>query len=137
LKGVVTTNGKSQPIAWTLDGERVALEIDTRVYSIDAILKSAYKFTDRLYVFVVPSGDADARVIVTLSCKGSTTALSPNVGDFMNELVDQQLRIKLESEFGQVRSLIVAEAFAAGRVLDSGPNDDDYVRDPHGAGTRR
>jgi hypothetical protein len=75
--------------------------------------------------------------LAVLAGKTAATALSPIIGEFMNELVDQQIRIKLEAEFGQVRSLIVAEAFAAGRTLESGSDDDDYIRDPHGAGVRR
>ena len=55
----------------------------------------------------------------------------------MNELVDQQLRVQLDAEFRDVRTLIVAQAFAEGNLLD--PNDEriDYRTDPREAGKRR
>jgi His-Xaa-Ser system protein HxsD len=103
------------------------------VYSVDAILKTAYKFTDRLYIYIGPLAPEGPRT-VALVPKFPSQAMSPIVGEFLNELIDQQLRIGLEHEFGSVRTLIMAEAFADGPKT---ADDDDYLRDPHSAGIRR
>jgi His-Xaa-Ser system protein HxsD len=129
-----TPSTPAGPYAWSLGGESVALELDPTVYSVDAILKAAYKFTDRLYIYIGPVAETGHVRPVALISKTSIGALSPLVGEFMNELVDQQLRCRLETEFGSIRNLIVSEAFADG---PGNPRDDDYVRDPDGAGRRR
>src|SRR5262245_39473187 len=120
--------------AWTLDGVRIALQIDTSIYSTNAVLKTAYKFTDRLFVILVP-GEGSA-VVAILSAKAPRTDLATLVGEFQNELLDQRLREVLECEFGAIRNLLVAQAFSEGNLLRS-ETDDDYERDPDGALDRR
>ena len=51
-------------------------------------------------------------------------------GDFLNELLDQALRERLEAEFGPVRELIVAQAFSEANMLDPVRDDGDYNDDP-------
>jgi len=58
-------------------------------------------------------------------------------GDFSNELIDQRLRERLEQQFGDVRTLIVAQAFAEGNLLDAASADGDYASDPQGIGRLR
>ena len=57
--------------------------------------------------------------------------------EFRNELIDQQLRCTLEQQFKDVRTLIVAQAFSEGNLLDPDADGGDYQRDPLGAGTNR
>jgi His-Xaa-Ser system protein HxsD len=59
---------------------------------------------DRWTLYVLGSPDADPVQVVKVLIK---------------ELVDQALRVQLEEEFGAVRTLIVAQAFSEGNLLDS------------------
>jgi hypothetical protein len=45
-------------------------------------------------------------------------------GDFLNSLLDHQLRRDIESETGQIRELLVAKAFAEAGVLEDTPPGD-------------
>lgn len=125
-----------RPWAWTTDDERVAVAIDTSIYSVPAALAAAYKLTDRAYVFLTRDPDSQSTLWASIRVKPAHD-LAATVGDFANELVDQQLRVSLRSEFGQVQALIVAQAFSSTNLLDSARDEGDYRADPRGAGTRR
>ena len=56
------------------------------------------------------------------------------LGEFANELVDQQLRVRLETQFADMRTLIVAQAFSEGNLLDSTQIEGDIQADPRGIG---
>ena len=122
--------------AWTTGRAHVALTLDTTVYSTNAALRAAYKLSDRCAFFLQPQGDP--RLLdVFLIGKGASADVEPVVLAFMNELADQVLRERLETQFGTVRDLIVAQAFSEGNLLDSSRDDGDYHADPRGAGRGR
>lgn len=124
------------PIWRAEDDRTVAVAVDPAVYSMDAILKAAYKFTGDFYAFVTRSSEVPAAVLVVFRPKRGTA--SPDLaGTFANELVDQQVRCNLDAQFGPLRTMIVAQAFAEGNLLDPARDDGDYLTDPQGAGRRR
>jgi His-Xaa-Ser system protein HxsD len=129
----IRTARPSEPIRF-IDAARVAIEIDASIYSQDAILRATYKFTDRGYV-LLQSHDVPAHCCIAhLIAKSPLVDLGVLVGEFCNELLDQQLRQRLESQFGDIRSLIVAEAFAEGNLLDRDRDEGDYMTDSRGIG---
>ena len=54
----------------------------------------------------------------------------PTLELLVKDLCDQALREDLEREFGAVRTLIVAQAFSEGNLLDPGRDDADHRLDP-------
>lgn len=120
--------------AWTLDRTQVALQVDLALYSVDAVIRAAYKFTDRCYLFLSRSGGS---LIAAIVPKRKDADLEDLLGQFSNELIDQRLRESLDQQFGQVRTLVVAQAFAEGNLLDPVQDNGDYQSDPRGAGRRR
>jgi His-Xaa-Ser system protein HxsD len=123
--------------AWTLTGAQIAVDVDLSVYSLDAVLRAGYKFTDRCYVFLSRDEAHDGHLIAVLTPKHRELNLESVVGQFSNELLDQRLRETLEAQFGDLRTLIVAQAFSEGNLLDPMQDDGDYQTDPRGAGRRR
>jgi His-Xaa-Ser system protein HxsD len=122
-----------RPFAF-VEGRVIGLELSTSVYSSSAILRACYKFADRLYSFVSPTED-DA-VAVALWSRGGGE-LSPSLlGEFCNELADQELRRQLAQETAYLRDMVVAQAFAEGDL--SGELDEaDYEADPLGIAATR
>ena len=114
---------------------RAAFEVDTAVYGLEALLRTAYKFTDRCYVFV-ESIEGSNRVAVAIAPKSSND-LQSILGEFYNELLDQRIRESLAQEYGDLRTMIVAQAFAEGNLLDRNRDDGDYQADPLGICRRR
>lgn len=106
-------------------------EIDLSVYTLEAVLRACYRFTDRSYVFLSRADRGSDNLVVLLRKKKASDE-APLAGEFYNELVDQQLRIRIAEETGPIRELIVAQAFAEGNLLDPRREDGDYHEDPLG-----
>jgi His-Xaa-Ser system protein HxsD len=135
-EGIVRTAAGAMPVRPRQDG-CVALEVDREVYSKDAILRAAYKFTDRCYLFIQTHYSRDDRWVVVIRPKSDEISADDLAGDFANELIDQGLRERLEQQFGDVRTLIVAQAFSEGNLLDKDRAEGDYQSDPRGIGRLR
>jgi His-Xaa-Ser system protein HxsD len=116
------------------DGSRLVIEIDTSIYSRDAALRASYKFTDRCHILLDTHPTRPGHLVAYLDPKVATINFQTLYGEFANELLDQQLRERLEAQFGDVRSLIVAQAFAEGNLLDRDRDEGDYVGDPRNIG---
>ncbi len=125
----------AQPIGLSLGGATAVLQVDTTLYGVDAVLRACYKFTDRCYLFLARS-EGEHHIHVYFMSKPKTS-LSDILGEFCNELIDQNIRLALSQEFGPVRELIVAQAFSEGNLLDPQRDEGDYTGDPLGIGARR
>lgn len=135
LEGVDTRPNAASPASE--EGDCVALEIDSELFSMDAVLRASYKFSDRCHVFIQTHETRPHRWIVVMRPKNADDDRIELAGDFSNELIDQRLRERLEQQFGDVRTLIVAQAFAEGNLLDAAESDGDYESDPGGIGRLR
>jgi len=119
--------------AWVA-GNTAALSVSSAVYSQKAVLAAAYKMSDRCTVLVDTDG-GDRWVVYLIAQAGRDPhSLLPVL---IRELADQALRDRLEQEFGPVRTLIVAQAFSEGNLLDSGRDDADHRLDPGSTEQRR
>jgi His-Xaa-Ser system protein HxsD len=111
----------------------VSIEVDTHLYALPAVLRAGYKFSGQYHVSLSRPDDVnEPRVTVTLTAKSSGARIDKHqlTGDFLNELLDQALRERLEAEFGPVRELIVAQAFSEANLLDPNREDGSYDDDP-------
>lgn len=90
--------------------ETISLAIDRALYDTETALKTAHKFTDRCHIELRTE---DSELIVAFkSREGNSTALRSVVDDFLNGLVDQQVRAIVSKECGAIREQIVRKAFA-------------------------
>jgi len=133
----VTITSASVPDPASIAENRAAIEIDTTIYSLNAVLRASYKFTDQAYFFIAHREDARDRVVVTLTLNNSASSIRVLVGNFCNELLDQQVRESLAREFGDIRTLIVAQAFSEGNLLDPKRDDGNCEEDPRATLQRR
>src|SRR5262245_24880521 len=136
IEGLAHRSALSEGSWGSLD-QRVALEVDTSIYGLNAVLRASYKFTDRSYVFIDRDESRPGTLIVALMLKDPKSDPTTLLGDFANELLDQQVRESLAREFGDLRTLIVAQAFSEGNLLDPERDEGDYRSDPLGIGKRR
>ena len=100
------------------DGDSLVLVIDTRIYSLEAIKKSAYKFADRAAVILQEK--PDQKIAVVFNFSGAHGKADPErvIGDFCNELLDQDLREIIKRETTPVRNLILAHAFSRSSLME-------------------
>lgn len=127
-----------QAVVQRAGANTVALEIDRDIFSVDAVLRAAYKFTDRCFIFLRHHDTRAERWLAVLKAKPSAASTVDDIaGEFANELIDQRLRERLEQQFGDTRTLIVAQAFAEGNLLEPARAEEDYDADPRGIGRVR
>jgi His-Xaa-Ser system protein HxsD len=132
--GIESQPGASVPVVTRANGF-FGVRLAREVFCLDALLRSAYRFTDRCHVFL-ESGDDDRFWLAVLRPKGEADA-DVLVGDFANDLIDQQLRMRLETQFGHLRTLMVAQAFSEGNLLDPSQIDGDPQTDPRAIAVSR
>ena len=128
---------ESPVVAWRLDAAHVAVPVDLTVYSLDATMRAAYKFTDRCFIFIERDHTHDTAAVVYLIGRSPSSDVAASALELRNELIDQQLRCLLEAQFKDVRTLIVAQAFSEGNLIDADADAGNYREDPLGAGTHR
>jgi His-Xaa-Ser system protein HxsD len=112
------------------EGEGLLVAFDTSVYRLTAIKKAAHKFGDRFHLLIRPTSDGRVEVVL----KAKTTLADPKrvVGEFCNEVLDQDLRELVAQETQAVRDLILAHAFSRTPLLSTETEEADYHSDPLG-----
>ncbi len=105
----------------------LSVDVNESVYARDAVLRTAYWFTDRCYLYITRTGPGLFRVhFKPKAAKPGPVVetLEEIAGEFLNSLLDHQLRHDIEAQTGQIRELLVAKAFAeAGLLEDTPPGD--------------
>jgi His-Xaa-Ser system protein HxsD len=92
------------------------LRIDLAVYSLDALLKTAYWYTNRCFLHLQLA--APGQVEVRFKAKPDKDL--NNVPEaFMNDLLDQSLREKIAHQTEPFRNLIVAHALSKTCLINS------------------
>ena len=109
---------------------QLVLSFDTSVYRLNAIKKAAYRFGDCCFVQISLIADREAEV--TLQCKSLVVDLDRFAGEFVNEVLDQELREVVATETAAIRNLLLAQAFSATSLVDQSGETADYRSDPMG-----
>lgn len=123
----------SERILWTkhVSDKTLTLEVDTAIYSLEALFRVCYAFTDRCYLFLEPA-TKDTSVVVRITGKKPDLGLDTVAGEFSNALIDERVRRDIATETMSIRELIVAQAFAEADILDRSFSESSYVEDPKG-----
>ncbi len=92
----------------------VAIPVDTRIYTENAVLKSAHRFTSRYFVRLESS---EGHIVVHLCPKLKGDDLEHGVGEFLNDLLEQRLRDIVAAETSGIRDLIMAHALSRTNLI--------------------
>lgn len=85
------------------------------LYSKGALLKAAYHFTDRAYIYL---DQVEAQYCVELTSKDNSCAEVLFMQEFANELITQSTREEILIATANVRELILGRAFGS-TIVDS------------------
>jgi His-Xaa-Ser system protein HxsD len=118
-------------LSWTqtLQDGALLMSVNLDLYSLEALFRVCYSFTDRCYIFLDHNGDTSI-VNIHLAKKSSNCDLTALAGEFSNELIDQKVRLDIAAETRTIRELIVAQAFTEADLLDRCASEADYNQDP-------
>lgn len=97
------------------------IQYDKEFYSKEALLKAAYHFTDRAYVYL---GVEDGSFFVDFTAKGGTQFDKEKLeNEFKNELLAQVIHQTVSEETTVLRELLVARALSS-TMVDEGISSD-------------
>jgi His-Xaa-Ser system protein HxsD len=86
------------------------LSFDSSAYSLDAIQRAAYRFSDR-FSCVTSTTDADT-IEVKVSFGSDDIDIDATLADFQSVVLDHVLRERIREETADVRNLVLALAFS-------------------------
>lgn len=98
--------------------EGYSLSLNTSIYSVEAIKKSAYKFADRTSIIINPGPDSTISLVFNFAGKYANNDPKQVIAEFFNELLDQDLRERIKKETEPLRNLILAHAFSRTSLAD-------------------
>lgn len=111
-----------------VEGRAALLRLQLALYSSDAILAAAHRFTGRCFVHV--EEEPGGTMLVRLQSRGSLDNLETIAGEFANEALDQSLRIKLRMETEPIRRVLIAQAFSKANLLHPILDEANPLSDP-------
>ena len=82
------------------------------IYEKEAVFAAAYALSGLCRNRVEPAEAGYVKVTLEFLDPGTDSDRAKVENKFMNELIDQQLRLDLEKRYGPIRRLIVQQAFA-------------------------
>jgi His-Xaa-Ser system protein HxsD len=106
-------------INYTMQDGRAVVSLKTTIYDKEAIFTASNKFIDKCVVFIEPLDEFTINVYFKHKNNFGHEALEKVVSDFYNDLIEQQLRVILEKKFGNIRELIVKQAFSPIQNLET------------------
>ncbi len=95
-----------------IEDGKILLVLSKQIYEKEAVLATAYKFTDRCTILIEPYDKYSVGIYFQLNDSSSESYLEQIAKDFCNEVLDQQIRLDLEKKYGNIRKLIVEQAFS-------------------------
>ena len=92
------------------------MTFDSAVYRLSAIKKAAHKFGGLFHILVE---QRDQVTEVRMKPKAPTASVDALIGEFGNEVLDQELRETVAEETTGIRDLLLAQAFSKTSLIDS------------------
>ena len=114
-----------------LADESLIICIDPNLYSMEALFRTCYLFTDRCYLFLEQDKEGPT-IKVHFARKANDCDLTVIAGEFSNELINQKVRLDVAAETKPIRELIVAQAFAEADLFAGFCSESNYQDDPRG-----
>lgn len=106
------------------EAKTISVNFDSRVFSLIAVKKAAYKYIDSFSADITLTND-EVRCSLKLTSPRSDESFVRLVDDFKKEVLDQDLREQLKVETEPVRNLILAHAFSKTGIINHEPVSDD------------
>ena len=95
-----------------IDTDHANVIIDSSLYDLEAIHAASYAFTNNYHILVTRKDSTSVIVIFELKNKVSRRNLPEDIKEFINTVIDHQVRLQLDRVNGKIRDLIVEHAFS-------------------------
>jgi len=92
--------------------DKANITIDSSIYDLQAINAASYAFNDDYYIVASPKEGTLVTVIFELKNNSSNRDIAIDIKEFLNTVIDHQVRLQLDRANGKIRDLIVSHAFS-------------------------
>lgn len=93
------------------EGGKVLLKLSKKFYEKSAVMNAGYKFTHKCFILIEPLEEGYVGVWFKAKDGQDLEKIFDILNDFCNEVLDQQVRLDLEKQYGILRDTIVNHAF--------------------------
>lgn len=117
--------------------KNLKVNVDLNIYPLEAIYGAAYVFVDKVYIFLDSLAEGKVEITFRSKDENEVEALEKIEGEFMNELLNYTLRLKLSESNKKIREYVVEQALfsALGReegILKNEGEKFEFEDDPLG-----
>ena len=93
---------------YELDKNKFQVKASLAIYAKEAVAAACYKYSGKYFVH---QEQVENQILITLETKEDNAVDATIAKSFCNELIDQQIRFNVNCQFGNIRDMIVTEAF--------------------------
>lgn len=93
---------------YEFDKNKFQVKVGLDIYAKEAIVAACYRFSGKYFIH---QELVERTILVTLESQEDNVVDEVVAKSFCNELIDQQIRFNVNSQFGDIRDMIVTEAF--------------------------
>lgn len=101
---------QQSPFQLEENGMKGTILASKKFFERDSVLTVTSKYSGQYFVSIQPVDEFG--IEICLSAKNHSPLDEDMLRQFMNELIDQQIRMDLQKEFGQLRNTIIEYAFS-------------------------
>lgn len=95
-----------------IQDNKILLKLDKSIYEKEAVLAASYKMTNLCFIVVKPLENNQLGVYFEAKNSQSEDELKAIAKNYCNEVLDQQTRLDVEKRYGNIRDLLVKQAFS-------------------------
>ena len=95
-----------------IQDNQILLKLDKSIYEKEAVLAASYKMTNLCYIIVKSLENNQFGVYFEAKNNQSEDELKAIAKNYCNEVLDQQTRLDVEKRYGNIRDLLVKQAFS-------------------------
>ena len=100
------------PVGAEIIGGGACLRLDPSIYPVDLVMRTAYWFTDRVYIYLAWKTPDKGTLSVSFRQKHDEVELNTLAWEFLNSLLDQAVRRQVEAETHEIREIVIKKAFS-------------------------
>ncbi|MCX5792300.1 MAG: His-Xaa-Ser system protein HxsD [Elusimicrobia bacterium] len=109
------------------DKNKLVFTLNMGNYSLEGVYQAAYALLDRLYFYFDKKNETTLLVEIKPKGEIEPSALEALKGEFLNELLNSELRVIIAKRTRKVREALIAQA-----LIGASAGTDDYTEDPLG-----
>lgn len=100
-------------ISYNIADNEIIINLSKEFFERKAFFAAAHKLTDKYTIYFEPKDELSVNIFIrSKNHSDNESSLEEAVGHFCNEVLDQQLRLDIEKDYGNIRNMIVKQAFA-------------------------